>query len=131
MSIARITVSGIVSRNPEKRFTSNNVPITTFAIDVVDGQETFALLAKAKGNLAETVVQNVNKSDKIVVEGRLQMISAKSDDGTERKVAEVEVASFEKISGELKSTPVDNEKIVKFSQEEFSDELIGEDEIPF
>ena len=34
MTLAKITVSGKITKNPEKRFTQNNLAITSFVIDV-------------------------------------------------------------------------------------------------
>ena len=71
------------------------------------------------------------------------MISIKSEDGqTERKVAEIDISSFEKIQSSNTLTATDssnihqndsssNDEVIKFSEEEFNDELLGEDEIPF
>ena len=67
------------------------------------------------------------------------MISIKSEDGqTERKVAELDISSFEKVQGANASrNGVSNnleeksDSVVEFAEEEFGDELLGEDEIPF
>ena len=53
-------------------------------------------------------------------------------DGIERKIIEVDLSSFEKISGTAAGgSGGDSGEIVKFSTEDFSDDLIGDDEIPF
>jgi len=138
MTLARATISGTVFRAPEKRFTSNNVPITGFTININPDDETLIRVI-AKGNLADTMVNNINKGDKIVVEGRLQNNTVKTEDGSEKRIVEIDASSFEKLSGSSTSASKapaasnsgDSEQIVKFGADEFSESLIGEDEIPF
>lgn len=131
MSLAKAVLSGVVYRAPEKRFTTNNVAITYFTLNIDPNEETLVRVL-AKGNLAETVENNIAKSDKIVIEGRLQNTTVQADDGTEKKVVEVELSSFEKISGSNSSPSQDSsDELVKFSENDFSDDLIGEEEIPF
>lgn len=130
MTISKAVLSGVVYRAPEKRFTSNNIPIAYFTLNIDEKEETLIRVV-AKGNLAELVENNIAKSDKVVVEGRLQNNTIHADDGTERKIVEVELSSFEKISGSSSKAPASSEQIVKFAEEDFSDDLIGEEEIPF
>ncbi len=133
MSIAKAVLSGIVYRNPEKRFTANNVPVTSFTLNI-DEKEQSVIRVVARGNLADTVEQSVSKNDKIVAEGRLQVNNIQCDDGSERKVVELDLSSFEVLSGSVKSSansaPAQKE-VVKFSETEMDDILIGEEEIPF
>lgn len=130
MTISKAVLSGVVYRAPEKRFTSNNIPIAYFTLNIDEKEETLIRVV-AKGNLAELVENNIAKSDKVVVEGRLQNNTIQADDGTERKIVEVELSSFEKISGSSSKSAASSEQIVKFAEEDFSDDLIGEEEIPF
>lgn len=67
MSLAKAVISGTVYRAPEKRFTSNNVPISAFALNISENEETLVRVI-AKGNLAQTVEETVNKGDRVVVE---------------------------------------------------------------
>lgn len=128
MSLARATISGKVFRAPEKRFTSNNVPITSFTLNISGGDDEILIRVNAIGNLAETVAQTIDKGDEVVVEGRLQNAVATADDGTERKIVEIEVSSVMKISGSI-IQPIPQKASSKPS--EYADELIGDDEIPF
>ena len=61
MTIARATVSGAVYRQPEKRFTSNNVAITDFALNLSDREEDLLVRVVAFGNLAEVIAKEVLK----------------------------------------------------------------------
>ena len=131
MTLAKAVITGIVYRTPEKRFTSNNVAVSAFILDIGEKDETLIRVVSKKTALDE-LVSSFNKGDKVLVEGRLQVATAKMDDGSERKIYEIEANTIEQMGGSS-SAPARNsdEKIVKFAQEEFSDELIGEDEIPF
>ena len=137
MSLAKAVISGTVYRAPEKRFTSNNVPITAFTININPDDETLIRVI-AKGNLADTMVNSISKGDTVVVEGRLQNNTVKAEDGSEKRIVEIDASSFEKIGGASISSSKsssssfgDDEQIVKFGADEFSESLIGEDEIPF
>ncbi len=133
MSIAKAVLSGIVYRNPEKRFTGNNIPVTSFTLNI-DEKEQSLIRIVARGNNAETLEQAVSKGDKIVVEGRLQVSTVQSEDGTERKVMELDLSSFEVLSSSNSpSSSLSNatDEVVKFSEVEMDDVLIGEEEIPF
>lgn len=132
MSLAKAVISGTVYRAPEKRFTSNNVPITAFAMNISETEETLVRVL-AKGNLAQTIEETVNKGDRVVVEGRLQNNTVKNEDGSEKRIVEIDAFAFEKLAGSSTSTPASKspDSLVQFGQDDFSDDLIGEDEIPF
>ena len=133
MSLAKAVLSGTVYRSPEKRFTGNDVAVTSFTL-LVDEKEQSIIRVIARGNLAETVESAISKGDGIVVEGRLQMTAVKANDGTERKVMELDLSSFDSLnSSQPSSSPIANKQndVVKFAEVEENDILIGEEEIPF
>lgn len=134
MSLAKAVISGTVYRAPEKRFTSNNVPISAFAMNISENEETLVRVI-AKGNLAQTVEESVVKGDRVVVEGRLQNNTVKSEDGSEKRIVEIDAYAVEKLAGSSSSSSASSSKspdsLVQFGQNDFSDDLIGEDEIPF
>ncbi len=131
MSLAKAVISGTVYRSPEKRFTSNNVPISAFAINISDNEESLVRVV-AKGNLATMAEENIAKGDRIVVEGRLQNNVVKNEDGSEKKIVEIDAYTFEKLAGSSTASSAKSpDSIVQFGQDDFSDDLIGEDEIPF
>ena len=64
----------------------------------------------------------------------MQIANVKSDDGSERRIYEIDANGIEKMSADAVSSSKsanNNDEIVKFAEEEFVDELISEDEIPF
>lgn len=133
MSLAKAVISGTVYRAPEKRFTSNNVPISAFALNISDTEESLVRVL-AKGNLAQTVEETVQKGDRVVVEGRLQNNTVKNEDGSEKRIVEIDAYALEKLAGSSASAPsakASPDSLVQFGQADFSDDLIGEDEIPF
>ena len=133
MSIAKAVLSGTVYRNPEKRFTGNNIPVTTFTLNI-DEKEQSLIRIVARGNNAEAIEQAVSKGDKVVVDGRLQITSIQGEDGSDKKVMELDLSSFEVLSGSQSvssSSSSKSDDVVKFSEVEMDDVLIGEEEIPF
>ena len=133
MSLAKAVISGTVYRAPEKRFTSNNVPIAAFALNISESEETLVRVV-AKGNLATTVEETVQKGDKVIVEGRLQNNTVKNEDGSEKRIVEIDAFALEKLAGGSATAPTAKnspDTLVQFGQTDFSDDLIGEDEIPF
>lgn len=132
MTIAKSVVTGTVFRAPEKRFTQNNVAVYSLILNIGDREETLIRVLSTR-TLLEPVLESISKGDKILVEGRLQTTNAKMEDGTERKIYEIDANSIERM-GETSgySQPQSNSgEISKFAEEEFSEELIGEEEIPF
>ena len=132
MTIAKAVVTGTIYRAPEKRFTSNDIAVSSFVMDIGEREETLIRIISKK-NVLDELVSTLSKGDKILVEGRLQIATAKMEDGSERKIYEIDANTIEKMDGSSTSSvnKGNNEEIVKFAQEEFGDELIGEDEIPF
>jgi len=132
MTLAKAVVTGVVYRAPEKRFTQNNVPVSSLVLNIGEKEE-MLLRVIAKRTALDEVVSNLSQGDKVLVEGRLQVTTVKTEAGAERKIFEIDANTVEIIG--VGTTSVsgssNNSDIVKFSQEEFTDELIGEDEIPF
>ena len=135
MALAKAVVTGTVFRAPEKRFTQNNVPVSSFVLNIGDREEMLIRVVVRRAALDE-VVSEISKDERVLVEGRLQITTVKNDSGAERRIFEIDASAIEKMggaaptSGSAKSSD-SGEDIVKFSQDEFSDELIGEEEIPF
>ena len=133
MAFAKAVVTGTVFRAPEKRFTQNNVPVSAFVLNIGDREE-MLIRVVVRRNALDEVVSAISKGDKILVEGRLQITTVKNDSGAERRIYEIDANTIETMgasTGAPAASSNSSEDIVKFSQEEFSDELIGEDEIPF
>ena len=135
MTLAKAVVTGSVYRAPEKRFTQNNVPVSSFVLNIGDREE-MLLRVIAKRTSLDEVVSSLGQNDRVLVEGRLQIATVKNESGNERRIFEIDANTVEPISattGASSATTVSSsEEIVKFpKEEEFADELIGEDEVPF
>ncbi len=130
MSLAKAVVTGTVYRTPEKRFTQNNVAVSDFVLNIGDREEMFIRIV-SKRNFLDDVVSSLNKGDKILVEGRLQTAVAKMDDGSEKRIYEIDANTIEKMGASSSNSDYGTEEIVKFESDDMSNELINEDEIPF
>ena len=132
MALAKAVVTGSVFRAPEKRFTQNNVPVSSFVLNIGDREEMLLRVIVRRTALDE-VVSTISKDDRVLVEGRLQITTVKNDSGSERRIFEIDASTVELMgaSAPVAASTSSNADIVKFSNEEFADELIGEDEIPF
>ena len=135
MSLAKATFSGKVYREPQMRSTSSNIPITYFTFNI-GAEEEELIRVRAVGNLAEKVEKEVVKNDSLVVEGNLTLQTIKTDTGAEKRIVELSLLSYEKISGSGSSAVAvssvsdsGNDDIVKFK--DAPEDLIGEDEVPF
>lgn len=130
MTVAKAVVTGTVFRNPEKRFTSNNVPVSAFVLNIGEREELLIRVLAKRANLDE-VVSSLSKGSRVLVEGRLQTANVKSENGTERKIYEIDANGIELMGANSGSMSDVSGDIVKFSDTELGDELIGEEEIPF
>lgn len=134
MSIAKTTVTGTVYRAPEKRFTQNNVAVSAFVINIAErDSEEILIRVISKRTALDDLVSSLAKNDRVLVDGRLQTNVVKMDDGTEKRIYEIDANSIESVSGGSSSgtTNYGTEEIVKFESDDISNELINEDEIPF
>ena len=133
MSLAKAVVTGVVYREPEKRFTQNNIPVSSFVLNIGDTEE-MLLRVISRRTALDDVCSQISKDDKVLVEGRLQVTAVKGDNGVERRIFEIDANTIEMMGAGAPvavSASTSNSDIVKFANEEFADELIGEDEIPF
>ncbi len=129
MSLAKATVTGTVYRAPEKRFTQNNIAVSAFVLNIGERDESLIRVVSRRNALDE-VVSSLNKNERVLVEGRLQTATVKTDDGSEKRIYEIEANTVEKLSG-VSNVEHSTEEIVKFESDESVNELINEDEIPF
>ena len=138
MALAKIVVDGIVVKTPEKRFTQNNLPITNFTLNINQKEETLVRVV-AIGNLAEVTAQEITKDDRVIVDGRLQVETYKTQDGKDKRIIQINASTIEKIgatttvgtSSPTSSAKASSDTIVQFADKEIVEDLIDEDEIPF
>jgi len=138
MALAKAVISGFVKRDPQITTTQNNMDlkIATFPVTVEDNQDDL-LRVVAFGNLADSVEKSVRNGNKVVVEGQLRTYVGKDINGQDQKTLELRLSSIEIVSGGAVSAPAQSSstkssEVVKFSEtEEFAEDLIGDEEIPF
>ncbi len=134
MSIAKSVVTGTLYRAPEKRFTQNNVAVSAFVLNIGERDEVLIRVISKRNNLDE-IVSSLTKGDRVLVEGRLQTNTVKMDDGSEKRIFEIDANTIEKLGENAPVSSSDakfgTEEIVKFESDDLSNELINEDEIPF
>lgn len=133
MSLSKAVLQGKIVRKPEKRFSANNVAVTTFAIDISFNEDESIIRVVTLGKTAELAEQKLSQGVNVILEGRLQTNTIKTSDGEERKIVELDAQNFEIVgnAGTTAKKPSKDEDILQLSDEDFSDDLIGEDEIPF
>lgn len=131
MSLAKAVISGIATRDAEKRFTSNDLAVLNFTMNINESEETL-LRVVMYGNMANNAEGLIKKGSKVTVEGRLQTNTFKDSNGQDKKIVELHAQSFdvagkdEVIVSSSPSQPSDFDL-----PEEAPEELIGEDELPF
>ncbi|MDD3014438.1 MAG: single-stranded DNA-binding protein [Candidatus Gastranaerophilales bacterium] len=131
MSISKAVIMGTVVRDPEKRYTTNNIPITSFSINISNKDESLVRII-TKGKLAEITADTVKKDKIVVIEGRLQTYTAKTTSGTDKKGVEIDAQAVEVVGETARAASEDrNIEGPSYDEEISSDDLIGEDEIPF
>lgn len=140
MTLAKAVVSGTVFRAPEKRYTQNDIAVYGLTLNIDDREETLVRVISKRKSLSE-VLDSINKGDKILVDGRLQVASSKAADGSERRYFEIDANDIELMSASSgvssvlsSSAPQEakEEKLVDFAETDYSeDSLIDDEEIPF
>ena len=131
MSIAKSVVTGTVYRAPEKRFTQNNIAVSSFVLNIGESEEILIRVISRRQSL-DDIIDSIEKGERVLVEGRLQTATAKMDDGSEKRIYEIDANTIEKLGASApSSTNYSSDEIVKFESDDFANELIGEDEIPF
>jgi single-strand DNA-binding protein len=94
----KVMILGNVGRDPEIRYTANGKGLTTFSVaanrryqrpDGEWGEETEWFTVVTWDRLAERLAQNLQRGDRVYVEGRLQTRSWDGPDGQKRYKTEV------------------------------------------
>ena len=137
MTLAKAVVTGIVYKAPKTGYTNNNVAVSSFVLNIGTQEEILVRVISKRQSLDE-IVQNLSKNQKVLVEGRLQNGVSKMDDGSEKRVFEIEASTIE-LMGAGSSTDAgtsDDGDILTFGDMEASaeantDVLMDDEEVPF
>lgn len=137
MTLAKAVVTGIVYKTPKTGFTQNNVAVSSFVLNIGTQEEVLVRVISKRQSLDE-VVQGLSKNQKVLVEGRLQNGISKMDDGTEKRVFEIEASTIELMGSPLSSDVASSEEgdILTFGDMDAgadanTDVLMDDEEVPF
>ena len=137
MTLANASVTGIVYKEPKTGFTQNNVAVSSFVMNIGETEELLVRVISKRQALSN-VVESLSKNQKVLVGGRLQSGVSKLDDGTEKKVFEIDASSIEVIGGRSVASSVSNNDegdILSFGemdqQSDNAEVLMEDEEIPF
>lgn len=137
----RVVLVGRLTRDPELRRTTSEVPVTTFTLAVDDrikdanGQSTTTFITVVVWNAqADNVAKYCRKGSLVGVDGRLRQRTFERRDGSKSSVIEVVADSVQFL--EPKSKEIPNEEIV-FDEPAVDDSKnldsidVTDDDLPF
>ena len=135
MALAKAAVTGIVYKTPKTGYTQNNVAVSSFVLNIGTTEELLVRVISKRQSLEE-IVSNLSKNQKVLVEGRLQTGISKMDDGTEKRVFEIEASTIELMGGAQASSSSEEGDILTFGDMESAsvegaDVLMDDEEVPF
>ena len=101
MSLSSITISGTLKKDPEKRLTPTNIPITNLLLEVTymprgvqkEGLKTQLIRINAWRDLGLQCEQKFKAGDKVLVIGRLQINAYVNQEGKKVREAEIDATS--------------------------------------
>lgn len=138
MSLAKAVVTGTVFKAPKSGFTHNNVEVSSFVLNIGTTEE-LLIRVISKRQALKDLVDNLAKNQRVLVEGRLQNGISKMDDGTEKKVFEIDASNIEMMGSDVAvSSSGEAGDVLSFGTMEAAsdrdietDKLIDEEEVPF
>lgn len=155
MSLSSITISGTLRKDPEKRFTPTNIPVTNLMLEVTffprnsqsmqdKGLSVQIVRVNAWRDLAEECEKKLKTQDKILVSGRAQINAYTTNEGKKKREIEIDATSITLLQDVLSiEPPVSQEQVekVQISQKKFSQDtepiknfeevVTNTEEIPF
>ena len=99
MTLAKAAVTGIVYKEPKTGYTQNNIAVSSFVLNIAEGGDETLVRVISKRQALSSIVEGLSKNQKVLVGGKLQTAVNKLDDGTEKKVFEIDASSIEVIGG--------------------------------
>ena len=139
MTIEKAAVTGIVYKEPKTGYTQNNIAVSSFVLNISEnGGETLVRVISKRQALSD-IIDNLSRNQKVLVGGKLQTATNKLDDGTEKKVFEIDASSIEVIGGSAAAsygTESEDGSILSFGEMEQpapaqTDVLMNDEEVPF
>ena len=138
-SVNKIIVVGNVGRDPELRYTANGKSMVQFSIatnhnfqnqngEWQEQTEWFRVIAW--NQLAERVMERIQKGSQAYVEGRLQTRTWTGQDGKERKEVEIvanSILSLDRRGGDMNGAPAMSGGMRRGAETE----IVDPDDLPF
>ena len=133
---------GRLTKDPDVRVTPSGEPITRFSIAVnrpyknQEGKyEADFINIVAFKKTAEIAGNNLNKGNRVLVEGRLEIRQYQAKDGTKRNITQVVADRIEFIESKPKGNPTRTAQQTGYTKQEpmqaFGSEIGFDEEIPF
>ena len=136
MSLAKAVVTGIVYKAPKTGYTTNNVAVSSFVLNIGTVDEILVRVISKRPALEE-LVSNLQRNQKVLVGGRLQVGVSKTDSGAEKKVFEIEASTIELMGSALSdSSTSSDDDVLTFGnmvspENSTAEVLMDEEEVPF
>ena len=144
MSLSSITVTGTLKKDPEKRYTPTNIPVTNLMVEIcfiprgsLAQQENFSsqvVRVSAWRDLAEECERKLKTGDKILIMGRAQINAYTNNEGKKKREVEID-ATFITLLNDVLSIqpPKAKEKLEKVAApaSTFDEVVNNTEEIPF
>lgn len=138
MSLAKAAVTGTVYKAPKTGYTQNNIAVSDFVMNIGTEEELLVRVISKRQALND-IVSNLTKNQRVLVAGRLQTGTSQREDGSEKKVFEIDASTIELIDGSSSSYSAssnNNEDIIQFGEMEQpsadnTDVLMDDEEVPF
>ena len=136
MSLAKAAVTGTVYKAPKTGYTQSNIAVSDFVLNIGTTEELLVRVICKRQALID-YVSNLTKNQRVLVAGRLQTGTSQRDDGTEKKVFEIDASTVEIIDASApQSQASSSEDILQFGEMEKSvesntDVLMDDEEVPF
>lgn len=134
----KVILIGRLTKNPELRFTSSNIAVTTFslAVDRIGSEETDFIDIVVWRKQAENCNKYLEKGSKVAVEGSIQKRSYENKNGEKRYLTEVVAENVQFLDTKNKVQQETNEykdSSVKTETNalESLDVKIEDDDLPF
>lgn len=103
MSLSSITISGTLRKDPEKRFTPTNIPVTNLVLEVTfiprssPAQErtlsSQIIRVNAWRDLADECERRLKAGDKVLITGRAQINAYTTNEGKKKREVEIDANS--------------------------------------
>lgn len=134
----KVILIGRLTKNPELRFTSSNIAVTTFslAVDRIGSEETDFIDIVVWRKQAENCNKYLEKGSKVAVEGSIQKRSYENKNGEKRYLTEVVAENVQFLDTKSKVQQETNE--YKYSSVKTETNALGsldvkieDDDLPF